>query len=275
MDIFLPILIPVLIFLVAGGAIGFGLSFLGEKLKIERDPRIDDVLRFLPGINCGGCGSAGCDSFAKKLVAGEADVSSCNPCSPQNRENIGKRLGRNVENSRPTVAVVHCNGGNRCRNKYSYQGYGDCRAAEMIAGGAKACTVACLGLSSCVSACKYGAAVIDKDKAVSVVLSENCTSCGACVSACPKKIISRIPVDAKVYIACSNPWKGKDIRPICPVGCIACGRCEKECPEHAIEVSNNLAMIDYDKCTGCGRCVTVCPSKCILPYEYKGECSEK
>jgi len=270
MPFFMTFILPVLIFLAAGALIGFGLAFLGEKLKVERDPRVDDVLRFLPGINCGGCGCAGCDGFAQKLVKGEAEVSSCNPCSVGNKENIGKILGRSVDKSRPMVAVVHCNGGNKCLNKYAYQGYGDCQTAELIAGGAKACAVACLGLSSCTNACKYNAVAVDRDTAVAVVNSANCNSCGACVSACPKKLISRIPADAKVYVACSNPWKGKEIRPICPVGCIACGRCEKECAEHAIKVSNNLAMIDYDKCSGCAKCVKVCPSKCILDYEYKG-----
>ena len=265
----MDILIPILIFIGIGGFLGFGLAFLSEKLKVERDSRIDDVLRYLPGANCGGCGCAGCDGLAEKIVKGEASATACSPCSPENKQNIAKVMGRSLENNRKMVAVVHCNGGNVCANKYAYQGYGDCQTAELIGGGAKACHVACLGLGSCVSTCTYNAVSIDKDTGVSVVNPQNCTSCGACVSACPKKVISRIPADAKIYVACSNTLKGKEVRAFCKNGCIACGRCEKECPVHAISISNNLAMIDYDKCTGCYKCVEVCPSHCVVRYSPK------
>jgi Na+-translocating ferredoxin:NAD+ oxidoreductase RNF subunit RnfB len=267
MEIFLQFIVPILIFILAAGLIGFGLSFLGEKLKVERDPKIDDVLRYLAGINCGGCGCAGCDGFAEKLVKGEADISACNPTSGENKANIARVLGKNIGKSREMVAVVHCNGGNACRDKYAYQGFGDCQSAEILAGGSKACHVGCLGLGSCFSACKYGAIAVDRDTGVAAVKRENCASCGACLTACPKKIVSRIPADAKVYVACSNTRRGKEVRSICDNGCIACGRCEKECPEKAVSLSNNLAMIDYDKCTGCGRCAGICPSKCILEFK--------
>ncbi|MCL2061096.1 MAG: 4Fe-4S binding protein [Firmicutes bacterium] len=267
--VFLPYMLPVLIFLVLGGVIGFCLKFFGEKAKEKRDPRIDESLRFLPGTNCGGCGCAGCEAFAEKLVCGKADISMCGACSPINRENIGKSLGVCVD-TRRTAAVVHCNGTKQCKNKYNYHGYGNCRAAELVLGGAKACPTACLGLSSCVEVCPYNALSIHPETGSAVVNSADCTSCGLCLSACPKKIISRIPTSAKVYVACSNPFKGKDIRPICPKGCIACKLCEKACPKGAISVLNSLAMIDYDKCTGCGKCIEVCPSHCIVPYEFQG-----
>lgn len=97
----------------------------------------------------------------------------------------------------------------------------------------------------------------------------HCTSCGACVAACPKKIIGRIPKDAKVYVGCSNTNKGRAVAAVCDKGCIACGRCEKNCPTGAIQLSNSLAVIDYDKCIGCMKCVEVCPRKCILPFDFE------
>ncbi len=269
MEIFLKFVVPVLLFILIAGIVGFALSYLGEKIKVERDPRVDDVARYLAGVNCGGCGYAGCDAFAEALVKGEARIEKCNPTSADNKKNIAKVLGKGTGDLKETVAIVHCNGGNKCSNKYSYQGFGDCQSAELIAGGNKACRVGCMGLGSCNEYCKYDAVSVNKDTGVAVVNKYKCISCGACVSACPKKIISRIPKDAKVFVACSNTWRGKEVRSICENGCIACGMCEKKCPENAIKLSNNLAIIDYDKCTGCKICVGVCPSKCI--HEYSGD----
>lgn len=267
MEIFLTFIVPGLIVGGVAGVFAFFLAYLGEKLKTERDPKIDDVVRQLAGVNCGGCGYAGCDAFAEALVKGEAKLSACNPTSNDNKKNITQILGKSEESSKQTVAVVHCNGGNKCLNKYDYQGFGDCQSAELLAGGNKACYVGCMGLGSCTEACKYSAISVDKDTAVSYVNSSLCVSCGACVSTCPKKIISRIPIDAKVYVACSNTFRGKEVTSICEKGCIACGLCEKNCPTFAISLSNNLAVIDYEKCIGCGKCKDVCPRKCILPFE--------
>ncbi|MEG0941780.1 MAG: 4Fe-4S binding protein, partial [Oscillospiraceae bacterium] len=46
-------------------------------------------------------------------------------------------------------------------------------------------------------------------------------------------------------------------------GCIGCGKCQKSCPSEAIQVVNNLAVVDYAKCVGCGACVEGCPTKCL------------
>ena len=62
MEIFMTFILPVIIALVLGALIAFGLSFLGEKLAIDRDGRIDEIERNLAGANCGGCGCSGCPS---------------------------------------------------------------------------------------------------------------------------------------------------------------------------------------------------------------------
>lgn len=264
MEFFLSVVVPILVIAAVAAALGFSLSFLGDKLAVERDPRIDDIERNLSGANCGGCGYAGCSQFAEALFKGEADISRCNPTPPENKKNIARILGMSDFESEATVAVVHCIGGNRAANKFDYQGFGDCRSAELLAGGNKACAYGCMGLSTCSAVCPHHAVSICKDTGASKVDREKCTSCGACVSACPKNIIGRIPASAKVYIACSNLTKGKAVMDVCKVGCIGCGKCERVCPSHAIKLSNNLAAIDYSKCTGCLECVKNCPRKCIL-----------
>ena len=264
MEIVLSIVVPILIISAFAAVFAFCLSYLGDRLAVERDPRIDDIERNLSGANCGGCGYAGCSQFAEALFKGEADISRCNPTPPENKKNIAKILGMSGFESEATVAVVHCAGGNRALDKYDYQGFGDCKSAQILACGSKACEYGCMGLCSCVSACQNSAVAICKDTGASKVDRENCTSCGRCVSACPKKIIGRIPKSAKVYIACSNTTKGKEVMSVCKVGCIGCGKCERSCPTGAIRLNNNLAAIDYSKCIGCMKCAEGCPRKCIL-----------
>ena len=121
MEIFMTFILPVLIALALGALIAFGLSFLGEKLAVDRDARIDEIERHLAGANCGGCGYAGCSAFAEALFKGEAKPDRCNPTSAVNKANIAKILGMSEEKSRETVAVVHCIGGNKCRNKSCLQ----------------------------------------------------------------------------------------------------------------------------------------------------------
>lgn len=266
MEFFMTFILPVLVALVLAALIAFGLGFLGEMFAVERDGRIDEIERHLAGANCGGCGFPGCSAFAEALFKGEAEISRCNPTSAEGKKNIAKILGKTEEKNVKTVAVVHCIGGNKCRNKFEYQGYGDCESCELLSNGNKACSMGCMGLGTCVDNCKYSAISVDKDNGCAEVDYSQCTSCGACVSACPKKIIGRIPFEAKVYVGCSNTCKGKEVTKACSVGCIACGLCQKNCPTGAIELSNNLAVIDYDKCSGCMKCSEVCPRKCILPF---------
>lgn len=269
MEIFLTFVVPILLLGGLGALFAFCLSFMGEKLAVDRDARIDEIERSLAGANCGGCGYPGCSAFAEALFNGDAKISQCPVTSAVNKGNITKILGMSEETSRETVAIVHCIGGNACRNKYDYQGFGDCESAQLIAGGSKACEMGCMGLGSCSESCKFDAISVNKDTGVAVVDSAICTSCGACVAVCPKKIIGRIPKDAKVYVACSNTKRGKEVTAFCEKGCIACGMCQKNCPTGAIALDNNLAVINYDKCIACGKCVEVCPRKCILKFDYR------
>jgi len=101
-----------------------------------------------------------------------------------------------------------------------------------------------------------GAAVVDPDK---------CTDCMACAKACPRHLITEVPVSKKVHVACANQDKGKAAMSVCTHSCIGCGLCQKECKKDAIHVVNGVAVIDYDKCVGCKLCTKVCPRDAILP----------
>ncbi len=258
----LQVFIPALILLVLAMLFAIALAYLGKKLAVSRDERIDQVRDCLSGANCGACGYAGCDGFATALVEGKAELSSCNATSKEKKEEIAEILGL-TDTGEATKVVVCCHGGQDAKDKYDYVGYGDCRSMELLAGGRKQCAWGCLGTGSCVDACQHHAVTV-KQKGYSEVSLSKCISCGRCISVCPKKIIKRIPASATYYVACSNHQKGKEVRELCTKGCIACGICVKQCEVGAISIVDNLATIDYTKCINCGKCAAKCPQRCIV-----------
>lgn len=258
----LQVFIPALILLALAMLFAIALAYLGKKLAVSRDERIDQVRDCLSGANCGACGYAGCDGFATALVEGKAELSSCNATSKEKKEEIAEILGL-TDTGEATKVVVCCHGGQDAKDKYDYVGYGDCRSMELLAGGRKQCAWGCLGTGSCVDACQHHAVTV-KQKGYSEVSLSKCISCGKCISVCPKKIIKRIPASATYYVACSNHQKGKEVRELCTKGCIACGICVKQCEVGAITIIDNLATIDYTKCINCGKCAAKCPQRCIV-----------
>lgn len=242
--------------------LGILIMVISKVCTVKEDPRVKEVTEHLAGANCGACGYAGCSGFAQALVDGNAKLDSCGQTTAENKIEISNILGVAVDgNTEPTVAVVACSGGNKCNDKYDYQGYGNCINQNMLAGGRKACQAGCMGSGSCVDACPYlciecydGYAHVDPDL---------CRSCGLCIQTCPKKLIKRVPKSAKIYVACSTECRGKDVMNQCQAGCISCGKCERTCPNGAIHLVNNVPIIDYAKCTGCELCLNACPRHCI------------
>ncbi|NLG83285.1 MAG: RnfABCDGE type electron transport complex subunit B [Firmicutes bacterium] len=253
----------VLISLVLLGGLGalFGLllAFAAKKFAVEADPRIDEIEKILPGANCGACGYPGCRGAAEAIVEGKAPITVCPVGKAAVAEKIGVVMGKAVEAVRPQKAVVLCRGGRTdCPDRFVYRGVPDCRAANRLAGGPKACEYGCLGLGSCVAACPFGAIRMNEEGLP--VIGTECTGCGRCVRACPRGIIALIPADRKVEVnACRNRQRGAEVRKICRVGCLGCGLCARTCPEKAITIVENLAVIDPEKCTGCGLCFAKCP----------------
>ncbi|MCL2675182.1 MAG: RnfABCDGE type electron transport complex subunit B [Firmicutes bacterium] len=268
MDFFMTYIVPVLIVLGISAIFAFILAFLGEKLKVEVDPRIDKVRAHLPGINCGGCGFASCDAYARALIEGKAKVGDCNPTPDDDRAVIAELLHVEALKVQRKVAAVYCAGTMGEASKGIYHGHEDCTSENIIAGGVSFCEQGCLGGGTCVQACNYGALSMDEKRGVPVVDEDVCIACGACTQACPKKLIGLIPVSAKAHVACSCKSGGKQAIEQCTTSCSSCGLCAKNCPVKAIKVEGNLARIDYGKCNGCSLCATKCPRKCIVAREY-------
>lgn len=72
------------------------------------------------------------------------------------------------------VATVVCQGSlDRCKTKFPYHGIQDCVAATLVNDGNRACKYACLGLGTCVRACKFDAIHIDEYSKIAKVDPEN------------------------------------------------------------------------------------------------------
>ncbi len=261
----MEILIPVITLGLLGLIFGVGLAIASKKFEVKIDSRLERIHSLLPGANCGVCGGAGCFGFAEKVLSGQLPIDSCRVASDQAKEEIAKVLGRELKKKLKTVTTIHCNGGNKVQDKFTYHGLKDCVAANLQLGGQKECLYGCLGFGSCVKVCPFKALKISNE-GLPVVDAKKCKACNKCVLICPKKLFSLSPITHNVYVACCSHDPGKDTGTVCPVGCIACKLCEKACKFDAIHVLDNLAVIDHNKCTSCGECVKACPLKCILRF---------
>lgn len=249
-----------------GAAFGVVLAFASQKFHVEEDPRVTAIIGILPGANCGACGFPGCAHFAVAVSKGEAPIDACLP-GISSAWKIAEIMGVEAEHSERFVSQLACNGGKfDCKNKFSYEGVQDCRAAMQLFGGHKACPSACLGLGTCVKVCPFDAVVIG-DNGLPVIDYDKCTGCGICVSNCPKKVLHLVGADHFIHIRCSNAEKGKDAKAVCKAACIKCRLCEKCCPQGAVKVvpkdGGTLAVIEYVKCINCGTCLTKCPTGAI------------
>lgn len=282
----MEIIIPVLILGSLGLLFGLGLAIASKKFCVVTDPNLERILPYLPGANCGVCGMPGCTAFAQSLIKGEASLGSCRVIEEEARNKAAEILGIKLEAQVKQLAILHCGGGKKVKDRFQYNGLEDCVAANLVLHGQKECVFGCLGFGTCQEVCPFGAISMSKD-ALPVVDIEKCRACGRCVEVCPKGLFSLIPITGKVYpalstdeetlrarkggvyVVCSSHDIGRDTRTVCPVGCIACCKCEKVCEVGAIKVIDNLAVIDYNKCTSCGECVKVCPTKCIIMFGSK------
>ncbi|WP_051623497.1 RnfABCDGE type electron transport complex subunit B [Clostridium hydrogeniformans] len=247
---------------ILGLIFGILLSYASKKFHVEVDEKIPRVREILPGANCGGCGFAGCDAYAKAVIEEDASITACTVGGASVSNLIGDILGVKVGSVERKVAFVKCNGNcDSAKNKFQYEGIKDCVSASLLEGGDKGCSYGCLGLGTCVSACEFDA--IEVVNGVAIVDEEKCTNCGACRKVCPKSLIDEVPVEKKIRVQCNSKDMGKIVRSNCTVGCIGCKICEKNCPAEAVKVSDSIALVDYDKCTQCGICVSKCPTKAI------------
>lgn len=259
------------VMVLVGAFFGFILAFANKKLAVELNPLIHLVEDILPKGQCGACGFAGCMAYAEAVVLNK-DVSPdlCIPGKKVVAQKVAELTGKKSEEVEPRIAFVKCaNPISTASKKYNYSGIQDCVAMNILHAGSKDCKHGCIGLGTCVKQCVFDAIKLN-DKGLPVVDKTKCTGCGKCESACPKNVIQMVPTDAHIAVLCNSMDKGAVARKVCPVPCIGCGLCKKQCPHGAIEIQNNLAVVNshicMEKCDSMV-CLDKCPTKAIQVYQ--------
>jgi ferredoxin-type protein NapF len=121
---------------------------------------------------------------------------------------------------------------------------------------------ACTRCGACVAACPERIIVIAKSGLPAVDFHRGeCTFCGDCASACPAPVFDRaraVPwwLNVRITSSCLAARR------------IVCQSCRDACPTGAIQFrprpgGMSLPGIVADRCNGCGACVSVCPSDAI------------
>lgn len=267
----------ILIAVISLGAIGLIAAVIlylaSKKFAVYEDPRIALVSEYLPQANCGGCGYPGCSGFADACVkAGSLDGKFCPVGGQPLMTQVAEILGLSASTAEPMIAVVKCNGS--CENRprtTRYDGASSCAIEHATYGGETGCSFGCLGCGDCVTACQFDAIHVNPQTGLPEVDDVKCTACGACVKACPRAIIelrAKGKSNRRIYVSCVNKEKGALTRKACEVGCIGCGKCVKICPFEAINLENNLAYIDFNKCKLCRKCVDECPQHTIIAANF-------
>lgn len=263
------IIATIVVAFVLGLILGVLLGLFKKVFAVKVDPKIEQIISFLSGGNCGGCGYAGCAAFAQAVVKGEAPVTGCVAGGEATAKKIAEILGVAGGSAQKKVAFLACHGTNECaKSKGIYNGVKTCAAAQLTANGTKLCAFGCIGLGDCVEACQFGALSMGKD-GLPVVDRSKCTGCAKCVKTCPKKLFTLFDANTKGSVAvCANKSDNKpQIRKDCSAGCFKCGMCAKKCPEGCIDVSSGIPVVDYSKCTSCGECIKACPDKVLTLFQ--------
>lgn len=242
------------------------LGWANIQFRVEVDPKIEEVLEALPGVNCGGCGYLGCSDYAVAIVTDDTPVNKCTVGGQACAMDVAAIMGVEAGDIVKTFAIVHCGSHYDDRIvRTAYRGEKSCAAANQVAG-IQGCAFGCLGFGDCVQACNYNAVhVVD---GLATIDYEKCIGCGACAKVCPRFIIAVVPFNESSIpaVVCSNKDKGKDSRAVCKTSCIGCKACTKL--SHIFIVEDDLSCTDtsvykaeiYDDVL---KAIEKCPTNCI------------
>ncbi len=231
---------------------GLGLFFASvlalayRFLRVEEDPRLEVIEELLPANNCGACGEPGCAGFAGKLLEGKIAPGKCTVASEGTLEEIAAILGVDVGAEEKRIARLKCAGSmGQMRKVAAYQGLDSCRAAILVAGGGRACSWGCIGLTDCQDVCTFDAIVMS-DGLLPLVDPDLCSACNDCVDVCPLDLFVLVPDSERLFVQCNSPLSGEEATDRCKMACDACGRCALDAPEGTVEMVDGLPIVHYD-----------------------------
>ncbi|WP_320007938.1 FAD-dependent oxidoreductase [Maridesulfovibrio sp.] len=173
------------------------LAVASRILHVKEDPRIAQVEEVLPGVNCGGCGYAGCNGAANAVVEGKSGANVCVIGGTETAKAVGAVMGLEVMDMELELAFRDCTGGERAEELFNYEGAGDCRAQALLYDGAKTCPEGCLGLGTCVAVCPFDAIHMGEE-GLPIVDPLACRACRKCVEACPRGVLSIVSMTSRL-----------------------------------------------------------------------------
>ena len=174
MEAILTAVIPVVIIGVICAAV---LVIASKVMAVKEDERFPKVRECLPGANCGACGFAGCDGYAKALCENpDTPTNLCIPGADGVSRQLSEVLGVEFADVVEQVAVVHCSGDcAHTQDKVQYESIESCTAAKLMYGGKGSCTYGCLGLGDCAKVCPQDAVCVDNG--VARINPKDCVGC--------------------------------------------------------------------------------------------------
>ncbi|MBQ4347637.1 MAG: 4Fe-4S binding protein [Firmicutes bacterium] len=228
----------------------------------------ENEIRDICGYGCIGCHDCeeACPEDAIKVIDGHAVIdyekcAGCVACTVKCRKKIIVNTSADLKTIKEEVAFVKCSGKPDKAAFYS-KGIDNCIDADNFHVSKDKCSLGCLGLGSCVSACRFGA--ISVENGCAKVDPEKCVGCRDCTFACPKGLITMVPYSGSKLVACSAGAKGAAK---CSSGCIGCLDCVSNCPNQAISDAGGLAAVDPEKCANCSICTNICSRKVMHELE--------
>jgi Na+-translocating ferredoxin:NAD+ oxidoreductase subunit B len=243
--------------LIAAGLMGLigllfsiSLGIAGKKFAVEVDPRLNEIEKSLPGVNCGGCGYASCAMYAEAVAGEKAPVDLCVVGGQDTARDVAHVMGISVsdEAKDKIVAVVFCQGDSEASAfPGEYRGIRDCAAAVYSQDVSKRCKYGCVGLGSCVDACPFDAIHLSKT-GIPFVDAEKCTACGKCVAACPRNLIELHPLKHDSFVYCKSQDPAIIAKKVCVKACTGCTLCAKSAAKDdnpdAVRMEGNLAVVN-------------------------------
>ena len=166
----------IVVLLIIGAVAALILVIASKYMSVPENEMFPAIRECLPGANCGACGYAGCDGYAKALAEGEETRTNlCVPGADGAAAAIAGIMGVEAEDVVEMVAYVKCNGNcETAKHKYEYAGINNCSAANILFQGEWACPNSCLGYGDCENACPSDA--IHVVNGVAKVYPGNCTA---------------------------------------------------------------------------------------------------